>query len=951
MALPRFLWCLAPLLLLLLSACSGPSTPRVYRVGFAQCSTAGTWRQAVSAGMERELNFHPELQLRVMDARDNSQRQQQQIRQLLREGIDLLIVSPYESASLTPVIEEVYQRGIPVVLLDRRINSDHYTAFVGGDNLDVGRTAARYAARLLHERGGVIEILGAARSPTTINRHKGFSQALAAFPAMPLVAQIDGDWNQKGLQLPLAKALQAHPETTLIFAHNDRMGQGAAEVLRRLGRTRQVRIIGVDGLEPVLVQQGELTASLLFPPAGEDAIRTAASILNHQPFKRENILGTMVIDSTNAATMRHQVGRMMSQQHDIERQQQLLQRLQHTYAAQQTALYGLLASLIGALALGAVAWRSARHNRQINRQLALQNAENDNINRELASQNQENDRINRQLVSQNAENDRINRQLLLQNEEIRAQRNQLEALAQQAQADTEAKLRFFTNLSHELRTPLTLILGPVEELLTSGAVLSEAQRQDLALVRRNTQRLLQLVAQLLDFRKMEVGKTAVRATQGDLVGFVREIVELFEKPAQLRGVELRLVSPEPQLVAWFDGNILDKVFFNLLSNAVKFTPDRGTITISLQPAEGGRAVAVSIADTGRGISEQDRAHIFEWFYQGEPAAGAKGSGIGLALAHGLVRLHQGQLTFSSLAGKGSTFTVTLPRELPAELLASHATEAAPGLHEPADALVELLPAAETPASADSETLVLVIEDNQEVNDFLVRKLGADFRVQSATDGHTGFRLATELLPDLVVCDVMMPGLSGLQVVQQLRADWRTSHIPVILLTARGAAEQQVEGVQAGADVYLTKPFNPAFLLESVRTLLANRARQREHFRREFRLDEPALTPDEQFVVNLTATVEAHLNDASLGVEDVARLLGLTRMQLYRKVKALLGTGVTEFIQGRRLVKAAELLLDESRSITDVAYELGYSTPSYFSSSFRARYNLSPSEYRSQHTAQ
>ncbi|MDF7813808.1 response regulator [Hymenobacter sp. YC55] len=263
-------------------------------------------------------------------------------------------------------------------------------------------------------------------------------------------------------------------------------------------------------------------------------------------------------------------------------------------------------------------------------------------------------------------------------------------------------------------------------------------------------------------------------------------------------------------------------------------------------------------------------------------------------------------------------------------------------------LHDLAPEAEVAANADSETLVLVIEDNPEVNGFLTRKLNTDFQVQSATDGHTGFRLATDLVPDLIVCDVMMPGLSGLEVVTKLRADWRTSHIPVVLLTARGAAEQQVEGVQAGADLYLTKPFNPALLLESVRTLLANRARQRAHFRREFRLDEAALTPDQQFVANLTATVEAHLSDTNLSVEDVARHLNLTRMQLYRKVKAVLGMGVTEFIQGLRLTKAGELLRDESRTITDVAYELGYSTPSYFSSSFRARYQVSPSEYRAQY---
>jgi signal transduction histidine kinase/CheY-like chemotaxis protein len=517
------------------------------------------------------------------------------------------------------------------------------------------------------------------------------------------------------------------------------------------------------------VQRGLLTASLLYSPGGEDAIRTALKILKRQPFNRENTLGTLVIDSTNVFTMQQQTAHMVSQQEEIERQQSLLQHLRATYDSQRMGLYGLLGSLLGAVTLGTVAFYSARKNRQINKQLAVQNAEND----------------------------KINRQLVAQNEEIRSQRNQLEVLAEQSRVDTEAKLRFFTNFSHELRTPLTLILGPVEELLISSPDLTSAQRQDLTLVRRNTQRLLQLVNQLLDFRKIEVGKMMVHANEGNLVAFVREIVDVFEKPARLQGVRLQFLAAEPVLTAWFDGNILDKVFFNLLSNALKFTPDQGSITISIQAIDDGQTLQVSVADTGQGISEQDRGHIFEWFYQGQQGNVAKGSGMGLALAQGLVRLHKGQLTFSSQPSKGSTFTVLLPRELPADLHATSPTTAVAFTSDEPEPIpanfIAGVPEAPTPTA--SETLVLVIEDNPEVNDFIARKLRGSYRVQSATDGHTGFRLATELIPDLIVCDVMMPGLSGLEVVTQLRQDWRTSHIPVVLLTARSAAEQQVEGVQ------------------------------------------------------------------------------------------------------------------------------------------------------------
>ncbi|OON70096.1 hypothetical protein B0919_04970 [Hymenobacter sp. CRA2] len=928
--LRRWLLLTAPLLGLLAGCAQSEKAP-TYRIGFSQCSTVGPWRKDMLAGMERELTFHPEVELRMLDAHDNSQVQQQQIRELLRDGIDLLIVSPYESGPVTPAVEEAFRRGIPVVLLDRRTASPQYTAYVGGDNLEVGQTAARYAARLLRQHAQALEVLGTPGSSATTDRHRGFVQGLSAYPGMRLVGQVTGHWKEKPLP-ELTKLLQAHPDVTLIFAQNDAMGRAAYQACQELGRTKQVRIIGVDGLaghnEGIdLVQRGVLDASVLYSPGGEEAIRTALKILKKQPYKRENTLGTLVIDSTNVVSMQQQTDKMVSQQEDILRQQGLLRTLRATYGRQQTVLYGLVVSLLGALVLGAVALKSARRNRQINQQLALRNAEID----------------------------AINHQLVAQNEEISSQRNQLEAMAAQARADTEAKLRFFTNFSHELRTPLTLILGPVEELLTSGQQLTAPQRHDLGLVRRNAQRLLQLVNQLLDFRKLEVGKMPVRATEGNLVAFVRDIVDAFEKPARLRGLRLRFEAAEPVLMAWFDANVLDKVFFNLLSNALKFTPDGGQITISLQPADQGRRLRVSFADTGRGISEQDRAHIFEWFYQGEQGAVAKGSGMGLALAQGLARLHQGELTFSSQPGKGSTFVVTLPRELPAALRAGSAEPATFVADElkpwPTD-LDDAPEAVSSPAEV-TETLVLVIEDNPEVNDFLARKLGSAYQVRTAADGHSGFRLATELIPDLIVCDVMMPGLSGLEVVQQLRDDWRTSHIPVIMLTARNAPEQQLEGVQAGADVYLTKPFNPAFLLESVRTLMANRARQREHFRRELSVDTATVAPsnpDQKFLSDLTAIVEANLTKTDLSVEEVARGLGISRMQLYRKVKALLGTGVTDFIQGLRLTKARELLLDDSLTIADVAYELGFSSPSYFSSSFKARYQISPSEFRTLHIA-
>ncbi|WP_277234997.1 substrate-binding domain-containing protein [Hymenobacter sp. YC55] len=894
----------------------GPSTPApTYRIGFSQCTNGDAWRHAMLAGMKKELSFYPEVSFQIKDAKYNSALQEQQIKEFLQEGIDLLIVSANETEPVTPIVEEVYNRGIPVVILDRRTTSKLYTSYVGGNNVEVGRTAGNYIASLLGQKGQVLEVLGAPGTSPAVDRHRGFAQALASYPQLQLVAQVNSNWERPSVLERLPAVLRQHPEVDLIFAHNDRVALGAYQVCKQLGLDRHIKIVGVDGLPGMhggiqLVQDGIINATLLYPPGGEEAIRTAMKILRKEPYEKENSLSTMVIDSTNVLTMRLQTEKLASQQQDIQRQQQLLRQQRDTYASQQIVLYVLAAALLGAAVLGLIAFRAFRANRRINQQLGQQN------------------------------------------EEIRSQRNQIQEFAERARVETEAKLRFFTNFSHELRTPLTLILGPVEEMLTSSD-LPAPHRQDVGLIRRNAQRLLQLVNQLMDFRKIDVGKMPVRATEGNLVAFVREIMDVFEKPARQRGIIMRFLPAEPVIALWFDVNILDKVFFNLLSNALKFTPDRGQITVSLQavPAEG--SVRVSVEDTGRGISEQDRAHIFEWFYQGQQSA-ARGSGMGLALALGLTRLHQGQLTFTSQPGQGSTFVVTLPLDLPASLKQHDAA----ALALPAFALEEGISPApaygeQTPVVYGSnEALVLVIEDNPEVNAFLTQKLQPHFQVSTAFDGATGLRLAAEAIPDLIVCDVMLPEISGLEVVAQLKGDWRTSHIPVVLLTARNAPEQQVEGVQAGADLYLTKPFNPTFLLESLRTLLANRDKMREHFRRELSVDTVTVAPqrvDQKFLADLTAIVEANLTRSDLSVEDIARSLGISRVQLYRKVKAVLGTGVTDFIQGIRLTKARQLLLDDELTIAEVAYQLGFSSPSYFSTSFKARYQVSPSEFRALHT--
>ncbi|MFC4791420.1 substrate-binding domain-containing protein [Hymenobacter endophyticus] len=898
-----------------LGGCASVVKEPVYRIGFSQCTTNDAWRRAMLAGMEKELSFHPNVQFQMLDANNDSDLQRRQVRELIRQKVDLLLISPNQSGPLTALAEAAYNQGIPVVILDRRTTSRLYTAYVGGNNQEVGRTAGRYAAQLLNGRGQVLEITGTPGSSPATDRDRGFRQALQEHPQVRLAAQVEGNWQPASVFRRLPAVLRANPDINLIFAHNDPMARAAHQVLRQLGRTEQVRIIGVDGLSGPgnglqLVEDGVLQATLLYPTGGEEAIRTALRILRHEPYLKDNVLGTMIIDSSNVGTMRLQTEALTAQRQDLQVQQRRLREQMRRYASQKVTVYLLLASLAVATLLGALAWRSSRINRRIREVLEGQNAK------------------------------------------ISAQRNQIAELAEDARRSSEAKLRFFTNFSHELRTPLTLILGPVEDLLSNSSELSAAQRQDLQLVRRNTQRLLQLVNQLLDFRKIDVGKMAVRATQGNLVAFVRELMDVFEKTALRRGITFRFLPAEPVITLWFDGDILDKVFSNLLSNAFKYTPDGGQVVVSMQRNPATNTVRISVEDNGRGIAEVDQPHILGWFYQGSQPS-ANGSGLGLALADGLTRLHEGTLSFRSQPGHGSTFEVTLPLEKPATFL--DAEQALPHLPLVPDDLLDAEPAlpVEDTAVTRTATTALVIEDNEEVRAFLVQKLQPHFQVSTAADGATGLRLAHDTIPDVIVCDVNLPELSGLAVVTALKGDWRTSHIPLVLLTAQNAPEQQIEGVQAGADLYLTKPFNPTFLVESLRTLLRNRDQQREHFRRELSVDTATVAPqrvDQKFLADLTAIIEANLDRPGLSVDDIARSLGVSQMQLYRKVKALLGTGVTDCIQNLRLTKARQLLLQEGSTVAQVAYQTGFSSPSYFATLFKAKYQVSPSEFKALHTA-
>ncbi|WP_346320690.1 substrate-binding domain-containing protein [Chitinophaga sp. YIM B06452] len=894
-------------ILILLAGCRPSPERRHFRIGFSQCGEADHWRRSMLAEMQRELSFHPGISLIYKQADDNSGLQVKQVRELLAEGIDLLIISPNEARPLTPVVEEVFNRGIPVIVVDRKIASTSYTNYIGADNYEIGRIAGEYVAALLKGKGNVIEVVGLPASSPAIERKRGFQDGIRRHPGIRMLQQVHGDWVQQKSEAALDSISSFLPRADLVFAHNDVMAMGARQACNRAG-ARSTKIIGVDalpgkgaGLE--MVSGKVLDASLLYPTGGTEAIRNAISILNKTALPKETFLQTLVVDSTNVRMMQLQTDKILNQQKDIELQQGMIAEQLRVYKSQRTMLYVLGITLGAAVIFAGLLWYSRNLNKQINRKLALQN------------------------------------------EEISRQSKQLIAMSEAAAQANEARITFFTNISHEIRTPLTLIIGPLDEILQHSRM-HGSERQQLSLVRKNASRLLHLVNQLMDFRKLEFNKMQVRASENDLVLFCHEIVEIFQQIARQRGIDCRLVTSERSLPVWMDTGMMDKVLFNLMSNAFKFTPDQGAVLIKLEKRD--EEAVIQVQDTGIGMSAEVMQHAFDIFYQGD-VDNHKGSGLGLALCKELVQLHHGTISASSGKNRGTIFTISLPlgnRHFePGELHGST------GREEPQLYTAELLPVADEPgeqAKLDKRFVILLVEDNPELRSFIRHRLSEEYEVLEAENGQQGLQMAFEYLPDGIICDVMMPVKDGHALLKEIKADVRTAHIPVVLLTARVTPDQQVEGLQNKADAYILKPFDFKILQHTLTSLLANRSHLKEHFTADIPAglrNTASRRSDLRFVSEFTSIVENNIGNEEFSIEDIYRQMNISKVQLYRKVKALMGTNVNEYILNARLQKARYFLQHQEYSVAEVAYKTGFSSPAYFSTVFRNKLGISPTMFK------
>ena len=897
-----------------------------YLIGVSQCSD-DEWRQQLNNEIRREANFHPGVRVEIRSADDSNAKQIEDIGYFIKKNVDLLAVAPNESGPVTEIITSAVRSGIPVILMDRSIDSDEYTAFIGADNREIGRSVGQYMASVIHE-GEVIELTGTEKSSPAVERSVGFREGIEG-AGLRIVASEDTEWSSEKAARITDSLLTLYPSVKAVFAHNDRVASAARQSAEKFGRD-DIFIVGIDamfgdGHGVDMVYQGWLDASFVYPTGGDMLLRLAMKILKGEPFERKTTLATVLVNSSNARVMLLQ-GRKIQ---ELDSRISILQaKVDEYFNVSRLQKMFLIACFIIVILLSILLFITVitlRHNRMTAAKLS---------------------EVNRKL-----------------------------------EEATNAKLSFFTNVSHDFRTPLTLVADPVNQLIRSQD-LNDRERFLVNIAHKNVTILLRLVNQILDFRKYESGKLSLVLSRFRLDKALADWMAAFDSLARVKHIDFTLdiaenhagnsvrdsggpvsnassdiagISPDAEkYTVTADREKVERIVYNLLSNAFKFTDGngRGYVHVRLSRRDESH-VEISVSDNGEGISAEHISNIFNSFYQAD--VHHSGSGIGLMLSKAFAELHGGSVSVSSAAGKGSVFTVILPvsqkdgNGVPAGTYSSEISYFRDGAVY--DASQESLSSGLfiDEDMSESKKTVLVIDDNQDVRSYLKSVLSFDFNVLEASNGQEGLKTARKFVPDAVICDVMMPVMDGMECCRTLKSDIRTSHIPVLMLTAYAVEEQKIKGYECGADSYISKPFSSELLLARIGNLINSRQMLASVF------GEPAASAssfqdvDKGFIDRLKDIISSRMSDPELTVESIGEEIGLSRVQLYRKTKSLIGYSPNEFLRICRLRKASAMLSSTEKTVSEIAYSVGFSSPSYFTKCFKEYFGENPVSSKKNHS--
>lgn len=709
------------LLLLVLVSCSDRRTV----IGVSQCSD-DLWRQKVNREIKIGQYQYKNVDVVFASADNNGQRQARQIDSLVKAKVDLLVVAPSDVKTVAPAIERAYRAGIPVILYDRMIESTHYTAYIGTDNVAIGREVADYLAHQLKGRGMVVEITGERGSTPVADRHRGFMQGMKAFPQIQVVT-LEGDWNLAGAKKLMRQYMDAGKPVDAVFGHNDAEAWGAQQAAKEKNREKQMLFVGIDGLPGEnqgvdLVDKGVMTASYIYPTKGEAIVPLAMNILQGKPYKRMNYFQSALVTAENAKLIDMQYKEIEGQTANLNAIYSSINEYMKMYRWQK--IISILAVAVVLLLLIMIFYR---------------------------------------------------RKVRREKEKLNEQRKQM----------ADDKIAFFTNVSHQLRTPLTLVSGPLNRLMQADNY-TEEQKMLLQVVMRNVGQLETLTADVLNFKE--------------------------------------------------------------------------------------QVDAMNQASADEACEKELSQHVL----------------------------------------RDSRHQMLLQQDV------------------------------------EELSTILIVDDNEDIRSYLRVLLAGQYYVIEASDGQNGLRLAKESVPDLIVSDVMMPVMDGLTFCSKIKEDEVTSHIPVILLTARSEESQRIEGYEHGADAYITKPFSDHLLLVRISNLLqARRQRKNDEAKQmlsaeDIQTDEPG---ERMFLERFKKAAKSHIGDANLRMDDLGSELSLSKVQMYRKVKALTGKTPAEVLREMRMQKAYSLLKQTDKTISEVAAEVGFAIPGYFSACFKKQFGINPTELR------
>ena len=921
-----------------------------YLVGVSLCADK-EWYGKLHRELEVMGYISDSIDVEIKSANADSRTQIAQIDSFINMGVQLLIVAPNKENDIDAAVEKAYKSGIPVILYERKIKSDNYTAFIGCDNYKIGYNMGKHIANELKGKGRIVEIMGRKGSTPTVARSRGFEDALKTFPDMHIVYREYATWSEDLAGKAMARALRQTKDIDYVFAQSDIMAYGAYLAAKKIVPDNRIKFAGVDGLISItseirgidLVREGILDASYLNPTSGDEMIRIAKAILDGEKVDKNNDLVASILTPDN-------VNLTLIAAKSAERRMNILTALHHQvdkyekYNEKKNLWIWLLALCLASISLAAVSiYRSYQTKNRLSLQLAKKNDELEKLNKEVMEL-------------------------------------------------TNSRLNFFTNVSHELRTPLTLILDPMERILADKA-LGGKTRYLLNIVNRSALMLKQLVDDIMDFRKVQAGKMKLNLTQFDLAERLREQTDAFYPSAEKKNITIEIDTSRfthKHIIA--DEDKLSRVTGNLLNNAVKYTPVGGRISVTLSDAPDGRAL-ISVRDTGIGISEEDCKKVFDRFYQVPGNMG--GTGIGLAVVKAYAELHHGEASVMSRIGEGADFRIIIPCSQEGFATADTPDDS----NAPAPTTIDCIDdsnalsaghaagnAAAVPSADSDKPKLLVIDDNIDIREYIRTTFAGEYDIMESDNGREGLEMAIKYVPDIVVSDVMMPQMNGMDFCSALKQNPATCHIPVILLTAKVLDDQKIEGYEHGADSYITKPFNSKILRARIENLINSRRMLCSLFAAtatgtagnndtsgmtditgsaataltNATVSEeaaPAGTADKadtaaeindtdrKFITQLHRIVEENLTDTDFGVEEISGEIGLSRVQLYRKVKAITGMTVVDLLRKARLNRAKTLLAETDKSISEIAYEVGFSSPSYFTKCYKDEYKILPGDVR------